>query len=123
MSPVERNCVEQGTSKQANMTGSESQSQSQSQSQSAANDAGTNAQDAGKKSGYVPGDDAWTICKNLYTYLKGDMSLEDQKRFRFDSEKRNEAADCKRCEESRDYLLQYSAPPPLDVISIAIGLN
>ncbi|KZZ97968.1 Peptidase M76, ATP23 [Ascosphaera apis ARSEF 7405] len=90
------------------MTGSESQSQSQSQSQSAANDAGTNAQDAGKKSGYVPGDDAWTICKNLYTYLKGDMSLEDQKRFRFDSEKRNEAADCKRCEESRDYLLQYS---------------
>ncbi|KAI5304777.1 Mitochondrial inner membrane protease atp23 [Ascosphaera pollenicola] len=91
------------------MAGSESQQQSQSQSQSqSAGHPGTDAQDTLKNTGYVPGDDAWTICKNIYTYLKGDMSEEGQKRFRFDSEKRNEATDCRRCEESRDYLLRYS---------------
>ncbi|KAI5289928.1 Mitochondrial inner membrane protease atp23 [Ascosphaera acerosa] len=59
-------------------------------------------------SGYEPGDDGWTIVKNLYRYLKGDMTDAGIARFRRDSEIRNEATDCKRCEESRDYLLQYS---------------
>jgi inner membrane protease ATP23 len=36
------------------------------------------------------------------------MTLEGQEQFRLAKDIRNEAADCKRCEDQRDYLLQFS---------------
>ncbi|KAI5299342.1 Mitochondrial inner membrane protease atp23, partial [Ascosphaera atra] len=81
-----------------------SSSSSQSQPQNPPNGG---PQNDPKVTGYVPGDDAWTICKNLYRYAKGNMTQDGIRQFKIDSDKRNEEADCKRCEESRDFLLQY----------------
>lgn len=36
------------------------------------------------------------------------MTPEGQEQFRLAKDIRNEAADCKRCEDQRDYLLQFS---------------
>jgi hypothetical protein len=58
--------------------------------------------------GYIPGNDTWTQFRNIYSILTGKMSAEGIEQFRVARDIRNEAADCKRCEEQRDYLLQYS---------------
>ncbi|OQD79551.1 hypothetical protein PENANT_c048G03178 [Penicillium antarcticum] len=58
--------------------------------------------------GFIPGDDTWTQFRNIYSILTGKMSNEGIEKFRVARDTRNEAADCKRCEEQRDYLLQYS---------------
>ncbi|GAD98294.1 hypothetical protein NFIA_083300 [Paecilomyces variotii No. 5] len=58
--------------------------------------------------GYIPGDDAWTQWRNIFSILTGKMTDEGKEQFRVARDIRNEAADCKRCEEQRDYLLQYS---------------
>lgn len=58
--------------------------------------------------GYIPGDDTWTQFRNIYSILTGKMSAEGIEQFRVARDIRNEAADCKRCEDQRDYLLQYS---------------
>lgn len=60
--------------------------------------------------GYIPGDDTWTQFRNMYSILTGKMSAEGIEQFRVARDIRNEAADCKRCEDQRDYLLQYSEP-------------
>lgn len=62
-------------------------------------------------SGYIPGDDTWTQFRNIYSILTGKMSAEGIEKFRVARDVRNEVADCKRCEEQRDYLLQYSELP------------
>jgi inner membrane protease ATP23 len=58
--------------------------------------------------GFVPGDDAMTQFRNIYSILTGKMSSEGIEQFRVARDIRNEAADCKRCDEQRDYLLQWS---------------
>lgn len=64
---------------------------------------------AGKPdTGYISGDDTWTQFRNIYAILTGKMSSEGIEQFRVARDSRNEATDCKRCEEQRDYLLQYS---------------
>nr|Q4X261.2 RecName: Full=Mitochondrial inner membrane protease atp23 [Aspergillus fumigatus Af293] len=59
-------------------------------------------------SGYIPGDDTWTQWRNIFAILTGQMTDEGKEQFRIARDIRNEAADCKRCEDQRDYLLQYS---------------
>ncbi|KAI1976061.1 Mitochondrial inner membrane protease atp23 [Ophidiomyces ophidiicola] len=61
-----------------------------------------------KENGYIPGDDAWTTCRNLWRGLTGKMTPEGMEKFRVARDLRNEKEDCKRCEDQRDYLLQYS---------------
>lgn len=61
--------------------------------------------------GFVPGDDTWTQFRNIYSILTGKMSSEGIEQFRVARDIRNETADCKRCDEQRDYLLQYSELP------------
>ncbi|KAG0156555.1 hypothetical protein PDIDSM_3736 [Penicillium digitatum] len=58
--------------------------------------------------GFLPGDDTWTQFRNIYSILTGKMSNEGIEQFRVARDTRNEEADCKRCEDQRDYLLQYS---------------
>lgn len=69
--------------------------------------------DGKPNTGFVPGDDMWTQFRNMYSILTGKMSAEGIEQFRVARDIRNEAADCKRCEEQRDYLLQYSEAHPL----------
>lgn len=61
-----------------------------------------------KDTGYTPGDDFSTQWRNIFSILTGRMTLEGQEQFRLAKDIRNEAADCKRCEDQRDYLLQFS---------------
>lgn len=61
-----------------------------------------------KSTGYIPGDDDWTRWRNLFAALTGKMSHEGLEQFRIARDIQNEEADCKRCEDSRDYLLKYS---------------
>jgi inner membrane protease ATP23 len=58
--------------------------------------------------GYIPGDDLSTQCRNIFAIMMGKMSDEGKEQFRTAKDIRNEAADCKRCEDQRDYLLKYS---------------
>jgi inner membrane protease ATP23 len=58
--------------------------------------------------GYTPGDDFSTQWRNIFSILTGRMTPEGQEQFRLAKDIRNEAADCKRCEDQRDYLLQFS---------------
>lgn len=60
--------------------------------------------------GFKPGDDTWTQFGNAYRILMGKMTPEGQEQFRKARDDRNEVEDCKRCEDQRDYLLQYSMP-------------
>lgn len=71
---------------------------------------GTTATENGKpnNTGFIPGDETWTQFRNIYSILTGKMSKEGIEQFRVARDDRNEAADCKRCEDQRDYLLQYS---------------
>lgn len=61
-----------------------------------------------KDTGFIPGDDIWTQWRNIFAILTGKMTEEGKEQFRIARDIRNEAADCKRCEEQRDYLLKYS---------------
>ncbi|KAJ5707218.1 Mitochondrial inner membrane protease atp23 [Penicillium malachiteum] len=70
---------------------------------------GTTAPSDGKPdTGYVPGDDTWTQFRNIYRILTGKMTSEGIEQFRVARDDRNEVEDCKRCEDQRDFLLQYS---------------
>ena len=57
---------------------------------------------------YKPGTDTFTHWSNLFNILTGRMSQAGIYEFKRDRDIRNEVADCKRCEERRDYLLKYS---------------
>lgn len=70
---------------------------------------GATASSNGKPdTGFIPGDDTWAQFRNIYRILTGKMSSEGIEQFRVARDIRNETADCKRCDEQRDYLLQYS---------------
>ncbi|OKL60276.1 Mitochondrial inner membrane protease atp23 [Talaromyces atroroseus] len=58
--------------------------------------------------GYIEGDDFYTQWRNIFAILTGRMSDEGKEQFRLAKDIRNEAVDCKRCEDQRDYLLNYS---------------
>lgn len=64
---------------------------------------------ASKETGFLEGDDSWTQWRNFFTMLLGKMPAEGQKRYWQERDKRNEVADCARCDEQKKYLLQYSA--------------
>ncbi|KAK2762757.1 Mitochondrial inner membrane protease atp23 [Arachnomyces sp. PD_36] len=72
--------------------------------QTAQNGGGSGAKDTG----FIPGDETWTQCKNIFSILTGKMTEEGKEQFRLARDTRNEKADCKRCEDQRDFLLQYS---------------
>lgn len=59
-------------------------------------------------SGYTPGDDFVTRWRNEFSKVLGLMTPEAKEQYRIAEDIRNEARDCKRCEEQRDYLLNYS---------------
>ena len=61
-----------------------------------------------KDTGFTPGDDSWAQWRNIFAILSGKMTDEGKDQYRFARDIRNEAVDCKRCEDQRDYLLQYS---------------
>ncbi|QKX58999.1 uncharacterized protein TRUGW13939_06128 [Talaromyces rugulosus] len=63
---------------------------------------------APKDTGYTPGDGFFTQVKNILNIVSGRMTTEGKEQFRIARDDRNEEADCKRCEEQRDYLLRYS---------------
>lgn len=64
--------------------------------------------DGKPNTGFAPGDDMWTQFRNMYSIITGKMSAEGIEQFRVARDIRNEDADRKRCEDQRDYLLQYS---------------
>lgn len=61
-----------------------------------------------KDNGFTPGDGFFTQVKNILNIVSGRMTKEGQEQFRIARDDRNEEADCKRCEDQRDYLLRYS---------------
>jgi inner membrane protease ATP23 len=65
-----------------------------------------------RDTGFTPGDDTWTQWRNIFSILTGKMSDEGIEQFRVARDIRNEATDCKRCEDQRDYLLQWSMLSP-----------
>lgn len=68
------------------------------------------------ETGFIPGDDTYTQFRNIYRILTGKMSSEGIEQFRVARDLRNESADCKRCEDQRDYLLQYSERCHFDAV-------
>lgn len=73
--------------------------------------------------GYIPGDDLWTQWRNIFAILTGKMSEEGKEQFRIARDIRNEAADCKRCEEQRDYLLKYSKFLSIETLFFSISFT
>ncbi|GKZ27987.1 mitochondrial inner membrane protease atp23, partial [Aspergillus brasiliensis] len=65
------------------------------------------SQSGKQDTGFLPGDDTWTQWRNIFSILAGRMTDEGKEQFRVARDIRNEAADCKRCEDQRDYLLQF----------------
>jgi inner membrane protease ATP23 len=57
------------------------------------------------KTGYDPSASSW---RNKWNYLSGRMNLDGANHFREDLYKQNEAKDCKRCDEWRDWCFQNS---------------
>ena len=58
--------------------------------------------------GYVFTNDGWLRFRNTVRYLTGRLTPEGERQYRQGRDDRFEVEDCKRCEEKRDYLLQYS---------------
>ena len=66
------------------------------------------ASGAPQGTGYIPGDDSWAQWRNFFTMLSGKMPPEGQKQYWLERDKRNEAKDCARCEDQKQYLFKYS---------------
>lgn len=60
--------------------------------------------------GFQSGNDTFTHWRNIFNILTGRMTDEGREQFRVARDLRNEASDCKRCEDQKDFLLQYSEP-------------
>ena len=58
--------------------------------------------------GYTFTDDPWIRWRNTYRYFTGGLTEEGVKQYREGRDARMEASDCRKCEQNRDYLLQYS---------------
>ncbi|RMZ89356.1 hypothetical protein DV736_g3415, partial [Chaetothyriales sp. CBS 134916] len=57
---------------------------------------------------FLPSDSMVNRFKNFYRMATGNMSAQGQKQYWEDADSRFSAMDCKRCEDQRDYLLQFS---------------
>ena len=57
---------------------------------------------------FLPSDTLSNRFKNFYRMFSGSMSSAGQKQYWEDADERYSKTDCKRCEDDRDYLLQYS---------------
>ncbi|BCS17994.1 mitochondrial inner membrane protease ATP23 [Aspergillus puulaauensis] len=66
------------------------------------------APEKGADTGFQPGDDTFTHWRNIFNILTGKMTAEGREKFRVARDLRNETEDCKRCDDQRNYLLQYS---------------
>lgn len=58
--------------------------------------------------GYTFTNDPWVRWRNTWRYLTGGLTAEGVKQYQEGRDARMEESDCRRCEEQRDYLLQYS---------------
>lgn len=58
--------------------------------------------------GYTFTNDPWIRWRNTFRYLTGQLTEEGNRQYRKGRDDRFAAADCKSCEDQRDYLLQYS---------------
>lgn len=62
--------------------------------------------------GYTFTDDHWIRFRNTWKYFTGGLTAEGERQYQQGRDLRYEKADCKRCEDTRDYLLQYSTDVP-----------
>lgn len=69
----------------------------------------TSSKPTPENTGYTPPDEKYARWRNIFAILTGTMTDEGKEQFRKEREDLNEEADCKRCEQQRDYLLQYSS--------------
>jgi inner membrane protease ATP23 len=67
-----------------------------------------NSPDAVKDTGFYPGNDSFSRWRNIFNILSGQMTEEGKELYRETTHIRNEKRDCKRCEDMRDFLFQYS---------------
>ena len=58
--------------------------------------------------GYTFTDDPWIRWRNTWRYLTGSLTEEGVRQYHRGRNDRMEESDCRRCEQDRDYLLQYS---------------
>lgn len=63
---------------------------------------------ASSETGYNFTSDPWIRWRNTFRYLTGQLTEEGNRQYKQGRDERFAAADCKRCEDQRDYLLQYS---------------
>ena len=61
-----------------------------------------------EETGYTFTDDPWIRWRNTFNYLTGRLTEEGFRQYKQGRDDRMELYDCKRCEDERDYLLQYS---------------
>jgi len=61
-----------------------------------------------KDTGYQFTDDPWIRWRNTWKYVTGGLTPEGEKQYAKGRDDRLEQQDCQRCEQQRDYLLQYS---------------
>lgn len=60
------------------------------------------------KKDYIPGGDGFTRWRNTFNLLLGRLSDEGVAQYIKKRDDRFEEEDCRRCEQHRDWLLQYS---------------
>ena len=77
------------------------------------NDTSSNPQSNSADTGYTFTNDPWIRYRNTFRYLTGQLTDEGNRQYQQGRDDRFAAADCKRCEDQRDYLLQYSTAPSL----------
>ena len=65
--------------------------------------------------GYQFTDDPWIRWRNTWRYLTGGLTEEGIKQYQKGRDDRMEESDCKRCEQDRDYALQYSTTQSLQI--------
>lgn len=64
--------------------------------------------DTTANTGYTFTDDPWIRWRNTWRYITGGLTEEGVKQYQQGRDARMEESDCRRCEQERDYLLQYS---------------
>ena len=78
------------------------------------------------ETGYTFTSDPWIRWRNTFRYLTGQLTPEGNRQYKQGRDERYAEADCKRCEDQRDYLLQYStlfAYVPYNSEEWSSGLN
>lgn len=75
---------------------------------SISNNSSSNPQPNPADTGYTFTNDPWIRLRNTFRYLTGQLTEEGNRQYIKGRDDRYAASDCKRCEDQRDYLLQYS---------------